>query len=156
MKALSRFSCFTLLVYRSFFFPGSFLIRIPTQWNAQKGPTPILFIHGLGLGLLQYYTVFIELFGSFTDRPILIPLQPHISQDIFHPRYLTPLPRREAVKRYTSLITKLGWTSDIALGMGEDDSSFSVSGRGVTVVSHSKSVYTSSLIRLSILTQIIL
>ncbi|TFL05853.1 hypothetical protein BDV98DRAFT_560740 [Pterulicium gracile] len=118
-----------------------FLIRIPTQWNAQKGPTPILFIHGLGLGLLQYYTVFIELFGSFTDRPILIPLQPHISQDIFHPRYLTPLPRREAVKRYTSLITKLGWTSDIALGMGEDDSSFSVSGRGVTVVSHSNGSY---------------
>ncbi|KAF8195811.1 hypothetical protein K438DRAFT_1826557 [Mycena galopus ATCC 62051] len=47
--------------------------------------------HGDYKGLLQYYPVTRDLRLKFPDRPLLIPLQPHISQDIFHPRFLDPI-----------------------------------------------------------------
>jgi hypothetical protein len=121
-----------------------FLLRIPQDWDSTSGLRPIVFIHGLGLGLLQYYTVLIDLFDSFPDRPILIPLQPQISQDIFHAHFLKPIPRRDIVPRYASLFTHLGWAAEPIEPASDDETLVADSPdlpTGVTLMSHSNGSY---------------
>ena len=55
------------------------------------------------------------------SHPILIPLQPHISQNIFHPRFLDPLSREVTVRCLTEVIQEMGWMD-----------------QGVDMLSHSK------------------
>ncbi|KAF8517787.1 hypothetical protein JB92DRAFT_2904540 [Gautieria morchelliformis] len=85
-----------------------YLVRLP-QHTGPPTSRPLVFIHGLGLGLLQYNLPLQDFLRSLPSRPILIPLQPHISQNIFHPRFLNPLPREESVRCLTEIIGKMGW-----------------------------------------------
>ena len=112
-------------------------------------PRPIVFLHGLGLGIIQYHFVLSHLFETFTDRPILVPLQPQISQDIFHPLFLKPLDRHQMADRLASLIEELGWATSlskdkIAKEMDYQEavgsSLIGNTGRGITMLSHSKYV----------------
>lgn len=80
-----------------------------------------MFIHGLGLGLLQYQGLFRLLSTKLPSHHILIPLQPQISQDIFHPRFLKPLTPAESVQHLSEIIGLFGWDKD-----------------GVDLLSHSK------------------
>jgi len=96
------------------------LIRIPDGWTLNSIAAPILFIHGLGVGLLQYKILLTDLLDQLSDHPLLIPLQPSISQDIFHPNHLKPMSRDDTVDHLAGLIAGLGWAD-----------------RGVTVLSHS-------------------
>ncbi|KAE9410640.1 hypothetical protein BT96DRAFT_953179 [Gymnopus androsaceus JB14] len=67
----------------------------PKSWKATRGPRPVVFLHGLGLGLFQYH--------SFLSR------LPHISQNVFHSRYLTPMLRKESTQTLASLLASFGW-----------------------------------------------
>lgn len=80
-----------------------------------------MFLHGLGLGLLQYHQLVKSLVKELPNHPIIIPLQPHISQNIFHPRFLSPLKPAEAITCITKTIVEMGWTDT-----------------GVDILSHSK------------------
>ena len=104
-----------------------YLLRIPANWDRETGPDPVIFLHGLGLGIWQYQTMITHFLKEMPDIPILIPIQPQISQDFFHPRYLKPMLRDEKVACLTSLLQSLGWVK-----VSEKEK------KGVTVVSHSK------------------
>ncbi|KAF8591595.1 hypothetical protein K439DRAFT_1380658 [Ramaria rubella] len=97
-----------------------YLVRLPNRTGVSPAPRPLVFIHGLGLGLLQYHFLIRDFFRVLPSHPILIPLQPHISQNIFHPRFLNPLHREESVRCMTQIFKQLGWEKS-----------------GVTMLSHS-------------------
>jgi pimeloyl-ACP methyl ester carboxylesterase len=139
LRALSEFAglrtCWTNLNHVDF----RYLVRTPKHWNSATDPRPIVFIHGLGLGLVQYHRTIAHLFNTFPDRPILILIQPHISQNIFHPQYLRPMPRRQMANRLARLLSKLGWADYETLDTAEsskEEKDFKQ--QGVTLMSHSK------------------
>lgn len=125
-----------------------YLLRMPAKWNPDASPRPIVFLHGLGLGLLQYHSIIAHLFKKFPDHPILILLQPQVSQDFFHPHYLKPLSRDDMADRLAGLLQELGWVSlkgpkrdlereeekEVATSLLGDPQ------KGVTLLSHSKYV----------------
>jgi len=126
-----------------------YLLRIPEQWDPDSSPRPLLFVHGLGLGLLQYHRLLSHLFESISDRPILILLQPQTSQDFFHPHFLKPLNRQQMVDKLSRLLHKLGWVHLNSNGLvessgdGEEERQVEKSlipkmCKGVTMISHSK------------------
>ncbi|KAF5387854.1 hypothetical protein D9615_000474 [Tricholomella constricta] len=129
-----------------------YLIRVPKHWDPVTSPRPIIFIHGLGLGLLQYNSVIRHLIEQFSDRPMLILLQPQISQHIFHPDFLKPMTRHETADRLAGLISYLGWVHyDIDEKWTSDDSEeekeishslLDKRKKGVTMLSHSNGSYT--------------
>ncbi|KAI4525653.1 hypothetical protein K525DRAFT_234222 [Schizophyllum commune Loenen D] len=126
-----------------------YMLRIPPTWDSETGPRPLIFVHGLGLGLLQYSMQLNYLLRRFSDRPVLFLLQPSISQDIFHPRFLSPPSRRETSKRLAKLIESLGWASLQEEFVGSDDEiavarALAKQKRpsGVTMLSHSNGSYT--------------
>ncbi len=45
-----------------------YLVRVPPTWDPCKDPTPIVFIYGLGLGLLQYSTIICSFLIRVSDR----------------------------------------------------------------------------------------
>ena len=87
-------------------------------------------MHGLGLGLTQYWRFIQHLFTALSDRPVLVPLLPHVSQELLHPRFLRPLGRKEMVEHLAGLIEKLGWAdssdSEVTSKLRYIDSSDSV------------------------------
>ena len=130
------------------------MLRVPAKWDATTSPRPIVFLHGLGFGLLQYHVFLSQLLETFKDRPILVPLQPQVSQDIFHPLFLKPLDRHQMADRLAGLIEELGWASLLSNGKNTKEmnskevgsSQFKDTGtyKGITMLSHSK--YTSFII----------
>ena len=104
-----------------------FLLRIPPGYDIERGPPPVVFIHGLGLGIVQYTRVLTHLLNHLPDQPLLIPLQPHISQDFFHPKHLQPIGRVELVESLHGLFVEFGWVGDSSKRR-----------QGVTILSHSK------------------
>lgn len=107
-------------------------------------------MHGLGLGLTQYRRFLVHMFRSLPDYPILVPLLPHVSQEILHPRFLRPMGRTEMTTCLAGLLAKLGWadlddpSSDASDSEEKDPgNSRKASDRlrtpkGVTMLSHSK------------------
>ncbi|KAH0839869.1 hypothetical protein J3R83DRAFT_820 [Lanmaoa asiatica] len=120
-----RFACYEGLEY---------CIRIPEAWDPVRGCRPVVLFHGLGIGLMQYKLLIYELLRNFSDRPIVIPIQPNISQNIFHSRFLQPMNRREMTARLSGLLRELGWVSS-----SEDRSLSSLNSRtqGIVMLSHS-------------------
>lgn len=114
-----------------------------------------MFIHGLGIGLFQYNVTITDLLEKFPDRPVLLPLQPHVSQGIFHPRFLQPMNRHETADRLAGLMFSLGWVNSQKsdsedFNSEEDKAAVSLLGKakkGVTMLSHSKLVHYSELER---------
>ena len=103
-------------------------------------------MHGLGLGLTQYRRFIEQVFVALPDHPILVPLLPHVSQEILHPRYLRPMGRKEMTECLAGLIAELGWAdldipspevSDVEEKSAPQDTAKQVP-KGVTMLSHSK------------------
>ncbi|TFY64279.1 hypothetical protein EVG20_g5999 [Dentipellis fragilis] len=114
-----------------------YLLRIPEGYDVKTGPQPIVFMHGLGLGLLQYMPIISYLMKVLPDTPFLVPLQPHISQQIFHPHFLMPKGRKETAEAMRTILEELGWAE-----AGEsDDVPIQARAKGVTVISHSNGSY---------------
>ena len=117
-----------------------YILRIPRTWSAEKGHRPVVFLHGLGLGLTQYKLFLNHMLQEIPDRPILIPLQPHVSQEIFSSRFFEPMNRRATTVTIAELLEELGWAKrrdeNGEVPVPEDGASL-----GVTVVSHSKYVF---------------
>jgi len=121
-------------------------LSIPDDWDPANSPRPVVFLHGLGLGLLQYHGLIAHLLEQVPDRPILVLLQPQISQDFFHPHFLKPPSRHEMADRLAGLLSELGWvsldTKDEKEGIEEEDevasSLMEPSQPGITLLSHSK------------------
>ena len=60
------------------------------------------------------YPLIKSLIKSLHNQPLLIPLQPHTSQSIFHPRHLKPWTRGEFIESISRMCTKFGfWTPPI-------------------------------------------
>ena len=116
-----------------------YLVRIPPTWDASRDPTPIVFIYGLGLGLPQYSTIISSFLTWVPDRPLFILLQPHTSQQIFHPRFLVPKTRKETVIIMRQLCSDFGWVPNSADAQkGETDRP---KPKGITLASHSNGSY---------------
>ena len=99
-----------------------YLIRMPPDWKAGgEDNNPVLFIHGLGMGLAQYASLvsYFEKHPSLQSRPLVLLLQPHISMSFFHPQHLHPPNKTGTNRGLRALVAKWGF---------ED---------GITVVSHS-------------------
>jgi len=118
-----------------------YLVHIPKAWNGANDPRPILFIHGLGLGLLQYSIFLRHLVNAMIDRPVLVLLQPQISQDFLHSRYLKPLGRCQTVEKLLSLLVELGWVDQGSTNASDRLTSASKT-KGITILSHSNGSYT--------------
>ncbi|KAF8974489.1 hypothetical protein BDZ97DRAFT_1647027 [Flammula alnicola] len=128
-----------------------YLLWVPPHWDPMTSQRPIVFVHGLGLGLLQYHIIIVHLIQEFSDRPILIPLQPQVSQDFFHPHFLKPPSRHQMADRLASLLSNLGWVTldcpeprDAEYEEEEKvESSLTENPKkGVTMLSHSNGSYT--------------
>ncbi|KAG6333721.1 hypothetical protein ID866_5364 [Astraeus odoratus] len=123
-----QFGCYNGLDY---------LVRIPQSWDPDHGRRPIVFLHGLGLGLMQYKLILSDLLKNHLDRPLLVPLQPHVGQNIFHPRFLRPMSRHEMTACLVGLLREFGW----APSSKELDNAFlsdqEPDRKGVVILSHS-------------------
>ncbi|KAI5478522.1 ATP-dependent DNA helicase [Pseudohyphozyma bogoriensis] len=101
-----------------------YLIRMPTYWkpsrNSPERTRPLIFLHGLGTGMASYSNLMHHL-AAYRDRPILVPLQPHISMSFFHPSYLKAKDEKEYVEDLRKIVELWGFEES-----------------GVTVLSHSK------------------
>lgn len=104
---------------------------MPRGYSRQKGPDPLILLHGLGLGIFQYQQALSHFLAELPNTPFIVPIIPQISSDIFHPRYLRPLLREEKADGLIGLLEELGW-----VGVADSGETF-----GVTVLSHSKYVY---------------
>jgi hypothetical protein len=116
-----------------------YLVRVPPTWDAHKGPTPLVFVYGLGLGLLLYNSSVYNFLICMPDRPLFILLQPHSSQLFFHPRFLVPKTRKETVIIMRQLCIDFGWVPSSAdTRKGDTDRP---KPKGITLASHSNGSY---------------
>ncbi|TCD64755.1 hypothetical protein EIP91_003646 [Steccherinum ochraceum] len=118
-----------------------YILRVPHDWSPSAGARPVVFLHGLGVGLLQSSHFIEALFKAQPDRPFLIPLFPHTSQEIFHPRYLKPLSRHESAQLIGGLLKELGWVDGDDGEAGEEKKEKAESRTGVVVLSHSNGTF---------------
>ncbi|KAA1119367.1 hypothetical protein PGT21_023475 [Puccinia graminis f. sp. tritici] len=78
-----------------------YLIRKPPGWDDQpveSRPVPLIFAHGLGIGFCQY-VAFLNYMANASwalNKPIVILLQPSISQEVFSAQHLRP-PTKETL-----------------------------------------------------------
>jgi len=138
---------FLSILYHAVLIIPRYLLKVPANWDPETSPRPIVFLHGLGFGLIHYHPLISHFFTEFSDRPVLFLLQPHSSHDFFHPDYLKPPNRRLMSYRLARLIQSLGWSkleNKKSETLNEDEEVRSIllsdSQRGVTIVSHSKYV----------------
>ncbi|TCD60428.1 hypothetical protein EIP91_010080 [Steccherinum ochraceum] len=122
-----------------------YILRVPQDWSPSTGPRPVVFLHGLGLGLLQYGHFVEAMLKAEPDRPFLVPLFPHTSQEIFHPRYLRPIGRHESAQVIGGLLKELGWIDgdegEQEIKSGEERSDKPKSRTGVAMLSHSNGTF---------------
>lgn len=85
---------------------------------------PVVYMHGLGFGLLQNHFLLKHLVASLPTHPLLVPLAHHTAQEVFHWRYLKPWTRPELVSTLKAACKRFGfYDPDI--------------GGGVSMLSHS-------------------
>lgn len=99
----------------------SYLIKVPRNWTPEKAADPrnkgkyrpTIFLHGLGIGLAQYHSLVQQLGASKVaeTHPLMIPLQPHTSQNLFSKHFLHPLGHHEMVRCLRVAMRDLGWES---------------------------------------------
>lgn len=87
-----------------------------TQFSSAKkrlDTTPLVVLHGLGIGLAQYASLVSFFLDSpiFAHRPIVILLQPNISQSILSPHFLKPFGHHETTSAFRSILAKRNWHS---------------------------------------------
>ncbi|GHJ88728.1 hypothetical protein NliqN6_5130 [Naganishia liquefaciens] len=126
-----------------------YLLRIPPEWTPEKqdseGWDPIVYIHGLGFGLvsLQNIHVLQSLVHRLPHNPLIVPIQPHISMHIFHPRHLKPPSRGETTAAIRAICARWGFwpaerlSRESLAGHNARGSNVDSPRRGIVVFSHS-------------------
>ncbi|GAA5885028.1 hypothetical protein JCM6882_007198 [Rhodosporidiobolus microsporus] len=105
-----------------------YLVHVPEGWEPREDPPesqrPLVFIHGLGMGMAQYATLIhvLSTAPSLRTRPVLVLLQPNISMSFFQSGYLDPLDQKRCTAGLERVMRK--YRFDERAG-------------GCTVVSHS-------------------
>ncbi|KAK9897587.1 hypothetical protein P389DRAFT_58697 [Cystobasidium minutum MCA 4210] len=100
----------------------TYLIRMPELWKPGSEETrPVLFLHGLGMGLAQYASLvsYFEQHPTLKNRPVILLIQPHLSMGLFYPDHLRPPNKESTVQGLRALVAR--WKME----------------EGLTVVSHS-------------------
>ncbi|SNX85596.1 uncharacterized protein MEPE_04305 [Melanopsichium pennsylvanicum] len=92
----------------------TYLFRPASASSSEKSnldPTPLVVLHGLGIGLAQYSSLVSFFLSSpiFSHRPILILLQPNISQSILSPDFLQPFGHHETTSAFRSILDRHEW-----------------------------------------------
>lgn len=89
-----------------------YLYRAPRKSDPSLDSTPLIVLHGLGIGLAQYSSLVTFFLRSpiFSHRPILILLQPNISQSILSSCYLRPFGHHETTSAFRRILTHHQWT----------------------------------------------
>jgi hypothetical protein len=118
--------------------PVEYLIRIPKGWTPDKGRThpnamPIVYLHGLGFGLVQNHLLIKHLLKSLPTHPVVVPLAPHTAQSLFHHRHLRPWTRAELVESMKEICRKWGFWEEPQTGMRSRETDVG----GVSLMSHS-------------------
>lgn len=118
--------------------PVEYLIRIPKGWTAEKGRNqpnamPVVYLHGLGFGLLQNHLLIKHLLKSLPTHPIVVVIAPHTSQSLFHERHLRPWNRTELVNAMKGICQKWGFWEEPQTGNGVNEADVG----GVSLLSHS-------------------
>ncbi|SGY79652.1 BQ5605_C008g05187 [Microbotryum silenes-dioicae] len=80
----------------------------PDKRSKTSAGLPILFVHGLGIGLGQYLD-FLRRFLA-QPQPIMILIQPNISTQIFHRHFLHPPSKDEHVASFKAICAAKGYT----------------------------------------------
>ncbi|EGG07928.1 uncharacterized protein MELLADRAFT_85254 [Melampsora larici-populina 98AG31] len=88
-----------------------YLIRIPEGWASQpveRREKPVIFVHGVGFGLIQYISLVAYLtYSSYgRERPVVILLQPSISMEIFDKSFLDPPCQAEVARDVEEIMEK--------------------------------------------------
>ena len=113
-----------------------YMVRIPANWDPENPKTrPIVFFHGLGLGLPHYSMLITRLLKRFSDRPLLVPIQPHVSQRVFHNTFVRPLGKSAMVKGIVGAMRRHGFVPE---DDGSHEATIGDPTTGVVVLSHSK------------------
>ncbi|GMK55583.1 hypothetical protein CspeluHIS016_0206390 [Cutaneotrichosporon spelunceum] len=91
-----------------------YLLRIPPGWTPEKGRTernavPVVYLHGLGFGLLQNHLLINHLIVSLPTHPLLVPIAYHTAQGIFDSRYLKPWTRPQLVAMMRGACARWGF-----------------------------------------------
>lgn len=96
-----------------------YLIREGSPSSDSEQPSdlePIILLHGLGFGLLQYFNTIVYILNRIpAHQPLVVPLDHSISQSIWHPSHLEPMSRDDWVQGLKGLIEKHGWDGDVAM-----------------------------------------
>ncbi len=101
------------------------LVRTPAGWVADEtdeATRPFVFLHGLGLGPVQYAPFLNKITqdSDFEKRPIAILIQPHLSMSIFDSAYLSPPDAKQCARSFALMCHATGFDQS-----------------GTTVLSHS-------------------
>lgn len=91
-------------------------IRVPDGWKAgDEATSPLLFLHGLGMGLAQYASLvsYFEQHSSLRRRPLILLVQPHVSMSLFHPEHRKPPTKESTTRGLKALIRRWGFKDGV-------------------------------------------
>lgn len=91
-----------------------YLYYNPPSWSlseadAGKQSLPLVFLHGLGVGLIEYTWPLLKILGPPSkpyNRPFIAPMQPWIAHDIFSSEFLTPWDAIEAAETIRAIVRR--------------------------------------------------
>lgn len=91
-------------------------------------------MHSFTFCQIQNIHVVQTLVQRLPDVPIIVPIQPHISMHVFHPRHLKPPSRNETVTDIRAICKRWNfWSEDAAVR----DEGGKPARRGIAILSHS-------------------
>ncbi|GAA99822.1 uncharacterized protein L969DRAFT_43942 [Mixia osmundae IAM 14324] len=96
-----------------------YLLRMPPDWQPTDSHSslPILVLHGLGCGLMQYIELirYLASKDELKNRPIVIVLQHHISMELFRKAHTRPPTRARFEAGARAMIARHGFEKGLAV-----------------------------------------
>lgn len=117
-----------------------YMIRIPRGWTSERGrtdpnATPVMYLHGLGFGLIQNLQVLRPILETLKTHPVIFPIAHHTAQAVCHRNYLKPWTRSQFVRDIRTICEKWGFCPG-SVAEPDEEKTGRVYG-GLSVISHS-------------------